>query len=92
MSKDIKAFPAQPIMKSPDGYEISYEQGGMDLRDYFAIRAPLPTESMMQMEAMRDKNRNPYNESHKPKLRSNYEIMADLAYEYADAMLEAREK
>ena len=85
------AFPAQPILKMPHDVQMVTEQGGMTLRDYFAIRAPEPTESMMQIESTRDRYRNPYNEPHKPKLRSNYEIRADLAYEYADAMLAARE-
>ena len=63
---------------------------GMTLRDYFATRAPMPDGETVAGQRLYDKNRNPYNESHKPKLRDTYEIIADLAYEYADAMLEAR--
>jgi len=64
---------------------------GMTLRDYFAIRAPEPTKERMDCERRCDQNRNPYNDAHKPKLRSDVEIRCDLAYEYADAMLRARE-
>ncbi|NYS09353.1 hypothetical protein PBR31_00059 [Xanthomonas phage PBR31] len=65
---------------------------GMDLRDYFAIRAPEPSKDRMDMGRRSDHNRNPYNEPHKPALRSDMEIRCALAYEYADAMLRAREQ
>ncbi|AQQ20222.1 hypothetical protein [Burkholderia cenocepacia] len=63
---------------------------GMTLRDYFAIRAPEPTAERISMEHTSDRNRNPYNDEHRPKLRSDVEIRCDLAYEYADAMIRAR--
>ncbi|MDN7413463.1 hypothetical protein QZM42_33600 [Burkholderia vietnamiensis] len=63
---------------------------GLSLRDYFAIRAPEPKAERMAIERQSDHNRNPYNDAHKPKLRSDVEIRCDLAYEYADAMLRAR--
>ncbi len=91
------AFPI-PITSSPDGtiydsLEFSNgKTGGMTLRDYFAIRAPEPSESRISINRNRDSNRNPHNESHKPHIRSEVEIRCDLAYEYADAMLRAREK
>lgn len=65
---------------------------GMTLRDYFATRAPEPKAERMAIERQSDHNRNPYNDAHKPKLRSDVEIRCDLAYEYADAMLKARGK
>jgi hypothetical protein len=34
------AFPKQPIWRTPDGMEITMDQGGMTLRDYFIAHAP----------------------------------------------------
>ena len=77
----------------PDGhYNGSIDEQGMTLRDYFAIRAPEPSKERLERERQSDKNRNPYNEPHKPPLRSDTEIRCVLAYEYADAMLCAREQ
>lgn len=64
--------------------------GGMTLRDYFAAQAPSPTEEDIAAQYRYDKMRNPYNDHHKPKLRDRHEIIADLAYRHADAMLKAR--
>lgn len=79
------AFPEVPGDRN--GYE---GKSGMTLRDYFAIRAPEPTAERISMERTSDRNRNPYNDEHRPKLRSDVEIRCDLAYEYADAMIRAR--
>jgi len=57
------------------------------LRDYFAARAPAPRESDIEIRQANDRDRNPHNDSYKPKRRTRYEIIADLAWEYADAML-----
>jgi hypothetical protein len=65
-------------------------QEGVTLRDYFAIHGPEPLDGDVEFQRQLDRNRNPYNESHKPKIRSDKEIRAALRYEYADAMLEAR--
>jgi hypothetical protein len=67
-----------------------HAEEGMTLRDYFAIRAPEPSKDRIEMLMQFDRNRNPHNDSHKPRLRSEVEIRCDLAYEYADAMLRAR--
>jgi hypothetical protein len=45
----------------------------------------------MDLERMKDRNRNPHNDSYKPPIRSDMEIRCALAYEYASAMLKARE-
>jgi hypothetical protein len=60
------------------------------LRDFFAMNAPVPEKWRIDSEQAHDKSRNPYNEGHKPKLRSVTEVVADLAYEYADIMMKAR--
>lgn len=82
--------PAFPCHTNPRPGTLNKAPQGMSLRDYFAIRAPEPTAERMTMERQRDRNRNPYNEGHKPPHRSDVEIRCDLAYEYADAMIRAR--
>jgi len=73
-------------MSTVDGYS----QDGMSLRDWFAAHAPTPERETIDQQRQADKSRNPYNEPGRPKLRSVAQIVADLAYEYADAMMEAR--
>lgn len=65
---------------------------GMTLRDWFASQAPEPSPERMTTERQIDRNRNPHNEAHKPKIRCDDEIRACLAYRYADAMLAQRAK
>lgn len=76
---------AFPISETTDTTEY-----GMTLRDYFAATLPSPTENEIELQYKLDKACNPYNESHKPKLRERKEVIADLRYIVADAMLEAR--
>lgn len=87
--------PAFPQPCTENGYASNtlygIAGGGVSMRDYFAIRAPEPTKETMDMERLRDRNRNPYNDSYKPPIRSDMEIRCALAYEYADAMIKARE-
>lgn len=64
----------------------------INARDYFAIHAPCPTEEDIVREMKYDSSRNPYNDPHKPELRSRLEITAYLRYKFADAMLLARGK
>lgn len=64
---------------------------GMDLIDYFACRAPQPSNSEIEAQMRLDKNKNPHNEPHKPKLRSRTEIECCLRYKWASKMLEERE-
>lgn len=65
---------------------------GMTLRDYFAATAPMPSDDWIRMQTQHDHTKNPYNESHKPKLRSTLEIISSYKFEYADAMLAERAK
>lgn len=62
------------------------------LRDWFAAHAPVPDTDRMATERALDRGRNPHNDSHKPAIRSDNEIKAELAYRYADCMLVARNK
>jgi hypothetical protein len=62
----------------------------MDLTDWFATFAPEPTKEQIQSEIERERLANPYNDSYKPKRRSNLEIICDLKYEYGHQMMMAR--
>jgi len=72
--------------------EGSRRETGMTLRDYFAAKAPTAPQKYIENQYHFDKTRNPYNEPHKPNLRSELEIQCDYSYEWADAMLKARYK
>lgn len=91
MSKEIKdGGTAFPESCTSDGYRPNVESG-MSLRDYFASHAPTITEQEISRQYEFDKNRNPYNDVHKPKLRSRMEIIVSHNWEYAHAMLKERE-
>lgn len=91
MSKEkIIAFPRTAFNDQGDITTFSDEYSGMTLRDYFAIRAPAPTDDYIKMQLQKDKNKNPHNDSYKPKIRSRVEIICDWNFEYADAMLKSR--
>lgn len=66
-------------------------QYGMSLRDWFAAHAPEATDHWVETWQKIDRSRNPYNEAHRPKLRSEIEIRAAYRWEYADAMIAARQ-
>lgn len=66
------------------------EDSNFNIRDYFAAHAPEPPEWWVNLQIARDRNANPNNEYHKPKPREHVEILAQWAYEYADAMLKIR--
>lgn len=63
---------------------------GVSLLDWFATFAPRPQRSRILFELQRDQSLNPHGDYNKPKRRSEAEIVADLKYEYAKAMLLAR--
>lgn len=66
---------------------------GMSLLDFFASTdSAQPTEEAIKLEFNLDKSRNPYNDPHKPPIRGRLEVITDLRYEYAKAMLEARKR
>ena len=62
----------------------------MTLIDWFATFAPEPNAEIISSEMELDKMKNPYNDSHKPPLRSKLEIIIDYKYKYAKTMLERR--
>jgi hypothetical protein len=83
--------PAFPCHYPPDSH-AGNGIGCMTLLDWFATHAPHPSEERVSLEMKLDKQRNPYNEGHKPKIRGRIEIIADLNYEYAKAMIAARKR
>lgn len=72
------------------GHADDPQDQGMTLRDWFASTAPEPTLDAINTQQGFDRGRNPYNDAHKPPLRSREQIVAELRYRYADAMLAAR--
>lgn len=84
------AFPGKRMQQIGTTYaEADYP--GMTLRDWFASHAPEPHADYISMQQHFDRGRNPHNDSHKPKLRSSVEIVAAFKFEFADAMIAARE-
>jgi hypothetical protein len=73
-------------------FPTSVNHPGITIRDWFATFVPTPTRSQIEMQMTRDRNRNPHNDDYKPPLRSREEIIADLRYEFADAMIRARNR
>ena len=67
-------------------------EAGMSLRDWFAGRAPAPSESWLSLQHSIDRQRNPHNDDYKPPLRSDLELDAEWRYRWADAMLARRAK
>ena len=67
------------------------ETMGMTLRDYFASKAPEPSEAWISVQRGIDRNRNPHNEPHKPAPRDDFQLIAEYKFAHADAMIKARE-
>lgn len=66
---------------------------GMSLRDYFAIHGPEPSDKEINIIQEQEQAKNPHNDGPpKPRRRSRQEIRCALRYQYADAMLKARER
>lgn len=57
-----------------------------DIRNQWALKFEL-TPQALDLERMKDRHTNPHNDSYKPPIRSQAEIHADVAYEYADTIL-----
>ena len=66
------AFPNDPRIQLGDDYQ------GMTLRDWFATFAPQPNDDTIALHERMDRERNPHNDSYKPKRRSRAEIVAGL--------------
>jgi hypothetical protein len=59
------------------------------LRDQWALKAPFPSKDRIETQMQMDRNANPHNEPYhnkKPR-RSEAEIVSDLSYSFADAVL-----
>lgn len=90
--KDMPAFPCPEASVARFGQSNPDVFMGLTMRDYFAARAPIASEARISLNRESDRSRNPYNESHKPKIRSDVEIEVSLRYEWADAMIAERNK
>lgn len=91
----MKAFPNPTLSDTQNNSPETLndrDEYGMDLRDYFAAHAPNPDENYITMHQSMDHNRNPNNDPDKHKRRSKIQIIAEYKFEYADAMMKAREK
>jgi hypothetical protein len=62
---------------------------GLSRREWFATFAPDPTKEQIDFEYERDKNLNIHGDSYKPSRRTHLEILTDLRYKFADAMIVA---
>lgn len=85
MNKNVASGPAFHI---PAGTWDS----GLSRREWFAARAPVPTEDYIKHQIEADRAANPHNDSYKPQRRSRLEIECDYRYAWADAMLAAGER
>lgn len=70
-------------------HEYRGKEMGLTKREWFAGMAPEPSQEEIERQQMRDRNKNPYNEPCKPRIRERLEIIAALKYAYADAMIKA---
>lgn len=64
----------------------------MDRSEFLAlatIHAPEPSKEIINMHARMDQQRNPHNDSYKPRRRTENEIIAQLKVEYGLTLLEA---
>lgn len=71
------------------GYVSDY---GLTRRDWFATYAPSPTNEEITQELDKDKLANPHGDSYKPRRRGKLEIITELRYKYADAMIAASKR
>ena len=78
-------------MSNPPAF-ASNTSDGMTLRDWFATFAPEPTSEQITQAHERDCIVNPHNDTYKPQRRTVEEIIADIKFAYADAMLARRKK
>ncbi len=62
---------------------------GLSKREWFATHAPEPTAEEIASQMQREANLNPHNDYHKPARRGRLQIIADLKFAYADAMIAA---
>jgi hypothetical protein len=60
---------------------------GMTMREWYATFAPEPSEDRIKDAMEMDRLKNPHNDNYKPARRSYAEIVAELKFRYADAML-----
>ena len=85
----MKAFPT--TYRNYDE-SISHDCTGMDLRDYFAAKAMPLAFKVWENYHQSDENDSTYKTSNFQADGNYQELIADTAYQMADAMMKAREK
>jgi hypothetical protein len=84
---NIADEPAFPFVCS-DISKHQVHDPGMTKREYLASKAPQPPpEWWLKMRRERQRLLNPHNDSYKPPILGEVELMAVWAVEYADALL-----
>lgn len=63
-----------------------------DIFTLAVIHAPKPLPDVIDLHSRMDKNNNPFNDYHKPKLRSTEEIIIDAQIEFATLQIKEAEK
>jgi hypothetical protein len=83
------AFPIQKqILGSGVDYHEINAQEGLSKLEYALIHGNWePSKQDIDMEVTRDRNKNPHNDSYKPRLRSYHEIIRDLKKQYYTTLL-----
>lgn len=51
------------------------------------VNAPEPSKEAIRLSMQMDQQKNPHNDSYKPALRSEQQIIADYKFDYAQAMV-----
>jgi len=82
----MKAFPSKHQLTPED----IYIESGMDLRDYFAAKAMPLAFKVWENYHISDENDATYKTSNFQADGSYQELIANTAYQMADAMMEAR--
>jgi hypothetical protein len=85
----MKAFPSAEPIYSKDIVGVK-ESAGMDLRDYFAAKAMPLAFKVWENYHSSDENDATYKTSNFQADGSYQELIANTAYQMADAMMEAR--
>ena len=86
----MKAFPSAEPIYSKDIVGVK-ESVGMDLRDYFAAKAMPLAFKVWENYHLSDENDATYKTSNFQADGNYQELIANTAYQMADAMMEARE-
>lgn len=88
-NSEEQAFPSpKQILGHGEDYHEIAAKSGLSKLEYALIHSTWePSNDDINAQARIDRNRNPYNESNKPALRTNSEIIRDLKISYFKTLL-----